>query len=275
MENTQLTSTHIAGFPAMTIEGSVQKPPLLFIHGSFVGHESFAPWLRYFGGAGRRCMAASRRGRAGIGPERARGVSIADYVDDTLKVIEALGEMPIIIGHSLGGLIAQKIAELGKARAAVLICPAPAAMLTAQAAALPTYLPMMPRILAGQPIIPGPGGCSTIALNEVPKPLRPAIHKTLVHESGKVYREMIFGTFKIDFSKITCPVMVMGGRNDRIVSVKLVEWTAAKLGVQAHIYDGHAHWLLEEPGWEGIAGEALDFVNGVSGTGEARLRRVA
>lgn len=275
MENHQLTSTSIAGFPAMTTEGSAQKPPLLFIHGSFVGHESFAPWLRFFGDAGWRCTAASRRGRAGIGPERAQGLTIADYVDDTLKVIEALGETPIVIGHSLGGLIAQKIAELGKARAAVLICPAPAAMLTAQAAALPTYLPMMPRILTGQPIIPPPSGCSTIALNEVPEPQRPAIHKTLVHESGKVYREMIFGTFKIDFGKITCPVMVMGGRNDRIVSVKLVEWTAAKLGVTAHMYDGHAHWPLDEPGWEGIAGAALDFVNSIAGAGGARLRRVA
>ena len=275
MENHQLTSASIAGFPAMTTEGPSNKPPLLFIHGSFVGHESFAPWLRYFGAAGWRCMAASRRGRAGIGPARAKGLRIADYVDDTLKVIEALGETPIIIGHSLGGLIAQKIAELGKARAAVLICPAPAAMLTAQAAALPTYLPMMPRILTGQPIIPPPSGCSAIALNEVPEPQRPAIHKTLVHESGKVYREMIFGTFKIDFGKITCPVMVMGGRNDRIVSVKLVEWTAAKLGVTAHMYDGHAHWLLEEPGWEGIAGKALEFVNSIAGAGGARLLRVA
>lgn len=275
METTHVTSTKIAGFPAITTEGSAQKPPLLFIHGSFVGHESFAPWLRLFGEAGWRCIAASRRGRAGIGPERAKGLSIADYVDDTLRVIEALGETPIVIGHSLGGLIAQKIAELGKARAAVLICPAPAAMLTAQAAALPTYLPMMPGILAGQPIIPGPGGCSTIALNEVPKAQRPAIHKTLVHESGKVYREMIFGTFKVDFGKITCPVMVMGGRNDRIVSVKLVEWTAEKLGVQAHIHDGHAHWPIEEPGWEKIAGEALTFVNAIAGAGEVRLRRVA
>ena len=273
MENHQLTSASIAGFPAMTTEGSAQKPPLLFIHGSFVGHESFAPWLRFFGDAGWRCFAASRRGRAGIGPERARGLSIADYVDDTLKVIEALGETPIVIGHSLGGLIAQKIAELGKARAAVLVCPAPAAMLTAQAAALPTYIPMMSRILTGRPMIPWPSGCSTIALNEVPEPQRPTIHKTLVHESGKVYREMIFGTFKIDFGKITRPVIVIGGRNDRIVSVKLVEWTAAKLGVQANMYDGHAHWLLEEPGWEKISGEALEFVNTIGGG--ASLRRVA
>jgi pimeloyl-ACP methyl ester carboxylesterase len=275
MENTYVTSTNIAGFPAMATEGSPQKPPLLFIHGSFVGHESFAPWLRFFGGAGWRCMAASRRGRAGIGPERAKGLSIGDYVDDTLKVIDALGETPIVIGHSLGGLIAQKIAELGKARAAVLVCPAPAAMLTAQAAALPTYLPMMPKILAGMPSIPAPKGCSTIALNEVPAAQRPAIHKTLVHESGKVYREMIVGTFKIDFSKITCPVMVMGGRNDRIVSAKLVEWTAGRLGVPARIYERHAHWLMDEPGWEEIAAEALAFVNVVSGTGEAKLRRVA
>ncbi len=262
---TEVTTTQIAGFPAMQTSGAGQKPPLLFVHGSFVGHGSFEPWLQYFGARGWRCIAASRRGRAGIGPERARGLSIADYVDDTLKVIDALGEPPIVIGHSLGGLIAQKLAELGRVRAAVLICPAPAAMLTAQPVALPTYLPMMAKILAGKPIIPAARGCSTIALNAVPKPLRPAIHATLVHESGKVYREMTFGTFKVAFSRINCPVMVVGGREDRIVATKLVEWTAKQLGVPARIYQGHAHWLLEEPGWEKIARDVFEFADGVAG----------
>lgn len=275
MEKTVVTSNPIAGFPAMQTAGDTSRPPLLFIHGSFVGHAAFAPWLGYFGERGWRTVAASRRGRAGVGPVRAKGLSIADYIDDTLQVIDTIGETPIVIGHSLGGLIAQKIAELGKARAMVLLCPAPAAKLTAQPVALPTYLPMMPRILTGRPIIPGPAGCSTIALNAVPVAARPAIHQTLVHESGKVYREMIFGTCKVDFTRIKCPSFVAGGRDDRIVETKLVEWTAQQLGVSARLYDGHAHWMLEEPNWEDIAAEAGAFLDQVCAGDGGKVRRLA
>ncbi len=275
MEKSILTSTPVAGFPALQTAGDPARPPLLFIHGSFVGHAAFAGWLDYFGQRGWRTVAASRRGRAGVGPARARGLRIADYVEDTLQVIDTLDEMPIIVGHSLGGLIAQKIAELGRARAMVLLCPAPAAKLTAQPVALPTYLPMMPRILTGRPIIPGAGGCSTIALNAMPLAQRPAIHQTLVHESGKVYREMIFGSYRIDFARINCPAFVAGGRDDRIVETRLVEWTAQQLKVTPRIYDGHAHWLLQEPGWEQIAGDVAGFLERECVATDGKITRIA
>ena len=275
METPVVTETTVAGFPAAQVDGDRSRPPLLFIHGSFVQHQSFAGWQRHFGALGWRSVAASGRGRAGVGPDRAKGLGIADYVNDTLAVIAAMDQVPIVVGHSLGGLIAQKIAELGRARAAVLLCSAPAAMLTAQRVALPTYLPMIPRILTGQPIIPAPNGCSTIALNAMPEAARPAIHRTLVHESGKVYREMIFGSYKIDFGRIKCPVLVAGGRLDRIVEPKLVEWTAAKLGVMAKLYVGHAHWLLEEPGWEAIAGDVAAFLDRTCSEANGKVRRLA
>jgi pimeloyl-ACP methyl ester carboxylesterase len=274
MDSHRASPATIAGFPAIETKGAGETPPLLFVHGAFVDHDTFRPWLEFFAARGRRGVAASRRGRAGKGPQQARGLTIADYVDDTLAVIDALGELPIVVGHSLGGLIAQRIAELGKARAIVLLCPAPAAMLTAQPVALPTYLPMMPKILTGRPIRPSARGCSTIALNRMPPEACPALHSQLVHESGKVYREMIFGTFKIDFARITCPAMVVGGRDDRIVAPSLIEWTARQLGVAPRILDRHAHWLLEEPGWERIATEVGDFLDSLQPASQV-LRRIA
>jgi len=40
-------------------------------------------------------------------------IGIMDYVKQTKKEIQQLHEKPIILGHSIGGLIAQKLAELG------------------------------------------------------------------------------------------------------------------------------------------------------------------
>jgi pimeloyl-ACP methyl ester carboxylesterase len=265
----------LAGFPAIQAGSPSERPPLLFVHGAFVDHVSFGPWLEFFAARGWHCVAAARRGRAGLGPERASGLSIADYVEDTVKIVDALGQTPIVVGHSLGGLIAQKLAELGKARGLVLLAPAPAKALPAQPVALPAYLPMMPRIIAGRPIRPSAKGCSTIALNRMPAEACPALHATLVHESGKVYREMIFGSFKVDFSKIHCPAMVVGGREDRIVAPAIVDWTAAKLGVTSTILEGHAHWLLEEAGWQKIAGQVAAFLDSIGVDKIAALRRSA
>ncbi|WP_217577631.1 alpha/beta hydrolase [Mesorhizobium sp. GbtcB19] len=275
MDSQRVSSTVIAGFPAIETGPVAGRPPLLFVHGAFVDHTSFRPWLEFFAEHGWRGFAAARRGRAGIGPARAKGLAIADYVEDTLKVIAALGEKPVVIGHSLGGLIAQQIAALGHAEAIVLLCPAPAAKLPAQKVALPTYLPMMPRILTGQPILPSARGCATIALNRMPKEACPVLHAQLVPESGKVYRELIFGSYKVDFAKISCPAMVVGAAEDRIVAPALVEWTAQKLGVTADIRERHAHWLLEEPGWEEIAAGVADFLTTHWPARQASLSRTA
>lgn len=129
MPTHSLSHTTIAGFPAMRIDGRADRPPLLFVHGAFVTHEPFGPWMEFLGQRGWRSVAASRRGRLGVGPKRAGGLGFADYLDDTRRVIDALGELPIIVGHSSGGLIAQKLAELGMCEGLVLLAPAPAKML--------------------------------------------------------------------------------------------------------------------------------------------------
>jgi pimeloyl-ACP methyl ester carboxylesterase len=249
-----VSHTTLAGFPAIRAEGDTARPPLLFVHGAFVDHTAFEPWMRLLARAGWRSVASARRGRLGVGPEQAAGLTIADYVEDTRRVIAALGEKPIVVGHSLGGLIAQKLAELDLVSGLTLLAPAPAGMLTAQPVALPALLPMFPNILLGRPVRPSCDACETIALNCVPKPERAAMHARLVHESGRVYREMIFGTFKVDRAKVRCPVLVIGGSEDRIVSPALARSTATRYAADLKFFEGHGHWLLEEPGWEVIAG---------------------
>ena len=262
MSADKLQQTTVVGFPALRIGGRGDRPPLLFIHGAFVTHEPFAAWMEFLAAAGWRSVAVSRRGRLGVGPEKAEGLTVADYVEDTRRAVEALGEAPILVGHSLGGLIAQKIAEMGLCRGMVLLAPAPPAMLTAQPVAIPAYLRMLPKILAGQPLVPACGVCSTIALNCVPEDQHPAIHARLIHESGKAYREMIFGAIKVDAGKVRCPALVVSGGKDRIISPALARQTAARYGAELKLYPEHGHWLIEERGWQAIAGDVGEWLAG-------------
>src|SRR5262245_727664 len=121
--------TRIAGFPALAARGRRDLPLVLMMHGAFSTHEPFRPWIKIFSERGFRAGSGSRRGRFGVGPAQANGVEIADYLEDTRQVIEALDEKPILVGHSLGGLIAQKMAEEDRCAAAVLVAPAPPAPL--------------------------------------------------------------------------------------------------------------------------------------------------
>lgn len=254
-----------AGFPAHAAQPHTTPAgtPVVFLHGAFADHTCFAEWTPRFAAAGHLAIAPSRRGRLGIGPDRADGLTFDDYVDDTLAVLDEIQDRPVLVGHSLGGLIAQRVAEQGRAAAVVLLASAPPAMLTAQPIALRHFAPNLGRIMSGRPFIVPDGACSVLALNDVPEADRPAIHARLTHESGRVYRAAMMGSIRVDASKVNVPVRVIGGADDRIISAKLVRKTAAHYGVDAELLDDHAHWLIGEPGWERIADDVLRWVGQV------------
>ena len=230
---------------------------MVLLHGAFADHESFRGWVARLAEAGHRALAPARRGRAGVGPAKAAGLTFEDYVQDTIAVLDTLDEQAVLVGHSLGALLAQRLAEQGRARAIVLIAAAPPAMLTAQAVALPHFLPQMPRILAGRPFVVGPAACSTLALNRMPEAERPAVHAHLTHESGRVYRDLMVGSVRIDAAKVRVPVYVAGGAEDRIISAGLTKKTARHYGVQPRIHEGRGHWIIGEPGWEALVDDVV------------------
>lgn len=254
----------LAGFPALRCGNARPgRPPLLFVHGAFANHFAFGPFMQRLAGRGFHGVAASRRGRLGVGPADARGLCFEDYAQDTLQMIDGLGSEPIVVGHSLGGLIAQRIAELGRARACVLLATAPAAKLPAQPVALPGLLPMMPNILLGRPIRPSRAGADRVALNCVAPGDRARIYDALGYESGVVYREMIFGSVQVDASRVKVPVFVAGGAHDRVVSEPLSRFTATRYGAELVMYPDGGHWLFEEPGWERVADDVAGWLERV------------
>lgn len=86
------------------------RPSLIFLHGSFCGAWVWAEhFLPHFAAAGWHCLAPSLRGHGGSGGALdASGVD--DYVADLAEAVAELSGPPILIGHSLGGLVAQRFA---------------------------------------------------------------------------------------------------------------------------------------------------------------------
>ncbi len=101
--------------------------PVVFIHGLWLHASSWQPWLEVFGAAGYAPVAPEWPGipdtvdEARAHPELIADHGIDDVVDHYSAIIADLPSAPILVGHSFGGMIAEKLLGLDRARAAVAI----------------------------------------------------------------------------------------------------------------------------------------------------------
>ncbi|WP_433053537.1 alpha/beta hydrolase [Dactylosporangium sp. CS-033363] len=101
--------------------------PVLFIHGLWLHATSWDPWVQLFREAGYEPMAPGWPGDGEtVEASRANPDAIGDHgIDDVVAhfagIIERLPSAPILIGHSFGGMIAQKLLGQDRALAAIAI----------------------------------------------------------------------------------------------------------------------------------------------------------
>ncbi len=106
------------------------RTPVVFIHGLWLHSSSWQPWQELFSQKGYAPVAPGWPGEpntiqaARANAEAVAGIGIDDVTEHYARLITELPQTPVIIGHSFGGLIAQKLAGLGYGRAAVAIDPA-------------------------------------------------------------------------------------------------------------------------------------------------------
>jgi pimeloyl-ACP methyl ester carboxylesterase len=230
--------------------------PLLFVHGLFAAGWMFEWWSTYFAERGRAAYAVDLRGHGASGRVPALGrVSLADYIDDALRAARQLGDV-IIVGHSMGSLIAQKIAEMGAATAAVLVCPAPPRGIPLISLELvmreAKYLPAM---LRSREIRVRRADADAMILNRVPQGERASMFARLQPDSGRAGRDIMLGALAIDAGKVRCPVLVLAGVDDRFVPFRVARRVAAKYNAPLRRLEGCAHVMMQEPRWSDAAGE--------------------
>lgn len=107
----------------------MSRPPVVLIHGLWIHSSSWRPWEDLFAAEGHSASAPGWPGDS-ISAEATRadaaalaGIGIDDITNAYIRHIAGLPAKPIVIGHSFGGLIAQKLLAAGHAAAAVAIAP--------------------------------------------------------------------------------------------------------------------------------------------------------
>lgn len=239
-------------------------PPLLFIHGAFVGawcwDEHFLPW---FAEAGFDASAVSLTGH-GLSPGRDRldSVSISDYVDDVREVVQSLPAPPVLIGHSMGGFVVQKYLETYEAPAAVLLCSVPPQGLMGPAMSMmfskPTLLSDLNNLMSG-------GRTSLDSLRDALFAQDVSVDALMRYytlsqpESHRAIWDMtLFGLPHTRQVLAHLPggaarMLVMGAELDHLVPPSAAEMTGRSYGTEPVVFDGMGHGLMLEKDWQRVA----------------------
>jgi len=231
--------------------------------------DRFAPVLER---RGWRCLRPALRYHdadpAAAPDPRLGGMSLLDYAADLETYVRGLKDPPVLLGHSMGGLLSLMLAARGLGSAAVLLTPgSPAGINALTPSVIRCFLgPLLRPAFWKTPMRLSPRAASYAMLGTLPPQERDATYAKLVHESGRAACEQGFWWLdrrratRIDPDGIRCPVLVVSASDDRLTPAPVVRRTAGLLGSRAELreFPGHGHWVVAEPGWKQIA----DFVAG-------------
>lgn len=237
------------------------NPPVLFIHGYFADASVWTQWLEFFAARGTPAFAVHLRGRAGSGSVENLGrVSMDDFVADAAAAAYHTGAR-IIIGHSMGGLIAQKLAERGDADSAVLITPAPPRGISVLSPRVAIrQAKYLPSLLLSRAVNPSREDLRQLVMNCVPADRQDAALDLIVPDSGRAGREMSLAGVPVDRTRVRCRLLVIAAREDRFIPASIVARIARRYGAPVETLPNHGHMIILEPDWERLADRILAWL---------------
>lgn len=231
--------------------GTARRHPLLLVHGMNGGSWYLRPYLEAAAAAGWNTWAVNLRGHWGSRPVPDLGrVSVLDYVQDVRDCLAALGPA-VVLGHSMGGLVAQKVAEGGGVTAAVfLTSAAPRGIMILSWPVLRRVWRHAGPVLGSRPFKPSPDDAAALIANRLPPETAARLYPQLVPESGRAARELALGAIGVNAGLVRCPTLVVGAEHDVITPARVQRKIAAKYGASYLEAVGHAHMLMLEDGWQ-------------------------
>lgn len=240
------------------------KPPLLLLHGLGHGAWCYAQhWQQAAAERGYSSYAMSLRGHGGSGgATRLRRTALRDYVHDVLQVITTLPTPPVLVAHSMGSLVAARVLARYPLRGTVLLTPVP-----------PGGIPStMVKGLRHKPVD------FTLAVLGASLRLRAAdLFADLPDDQAREYisrlgHESPWAQYAMLIPErvepASCPVMVVGAREDNLVAAGDVRRCAKALGVEPVWVPG-GHDVMLDGHWRTVLDVVLDWVDAQCPAGPA------
>ena len=242
---------------------------IVFMHGAFMTPLCWEHWIPLFEARGYSCLAPAWPGRdrpvedlraAHPDPELG-GLTLDAVIGRFAEAIDALERKPILIGHSVGGLVARILLGRGAAVAGVAIHSTPPG----------GVLPISRSYWSSNWGMIGPfadaGTAKALTFEEFqqsfansmpPEAQRAAFERYIVPESRKVVRDARGAAGRIDFARPHPPLLMTAGVLDRVIPARLSFNSFSRYRQRGSItefraLDGRDHMVIVEQGWEEVA----------------------
>lgn len=251
------------------------KNTIVFIHGMFQNPVSWAEWIAYFEAQGYHCIAPAwplhEGSPADLRADPPAGLGdlhLQTIVDQMERLITALPEKPIVIGHSVGGLIVQLLTAKGIVDRGVPIdSVAPNAMLAFDWGFMKNSALIANPFKGNEPFemdLESFQGafCNTMSAEAT----REAYERTATHDSRNVLRDCMGEAGQIDLDLPHAPLLFIGGAEDEIIPADLNEKNARAYTDEVSItdfkaFEGRGHWICGQEGWQEVAAYVSEWLN--------------
>lgn len=256
--------------------------PVVLVHGLWLHATSWAPWEELLTERGYAPVAPGWPGEpptvaeARAHPEAVAGVGVGEVTDHHARLIAGLPSPPVVIGHSFGGLVAQKLHAMGLTRACVALAPAQfRGNLTLPPAQLRTAWPVLSRPgLRKRTWAHTPDSFARGFANAVPREESDRLYEAYAIPSpGRPLFQAGLATFArnspaaIELHRSRGPLLVVAAGRDRTVPEATVR-TAYRLqsrhaaGITEFVsFPDRGHSLGADSGWRDVAGTVLEFLD--------------
>ena len=209
-------------------------PPVILVHGAANSAQVWTFWQREFAAHGWPSYAIDLRGHGRSDPVDLSHTSMHDYAADVRSLALQLQRTPIVMGWSMGGLVAMMVAAEGAARACVALAPSAPAQRIDRAVVLRTgeFGPEEYGIMSRDPE-------NQRAMPDLDQEARVIALGSLGRESRLARDERQAG---IVIESLPCPLLIVTGTAD-------TQWPRQRyddLGLQADYLsvEGASHWGL-------------------------------
>jgi alpha-beta hydrolase superfamily lysophospholipase len=242
---------------------------VVFIHGMFMTPLCWEHWITRFQAQGYSCLAPAWPGRdqpvealRARHPDAALGqLTLVDVVEHHARLLKALDPKPVLVGHSMGGLIVQLLLQRDVASAGVAIDSAPpAGVFTIEWSFLKSNWPMInPLASKYQPRrMPFPDFQYAFVNNLPLAEQQAAYERYVVPESRLVPQQSLASAGRVDFQKPHPPLLLIAGAEDHIIPAGLNRTNHARYEMSSSVtdykeFDGRAHFIIGQKGWEEVA----------------------
>lgn len=248
----------------VAVAASGDTHPLLFVHGAGCNAAVWQDSLQWFAGEGIPARAVSLRGHGkSEGIERLDDFGIMDYVEDVRQTASAMERPPVLVGHSMGGLVVQKVLEWWQGPGAILLASVPVGGMARDGlrmyARWPGHFTLALVRRSMLEIYRTDESTRWLLFSESSDPaLVTEARRLLGEESWRAVVDMSLRVRPVP-KNVSSPILVLGASEDKMVSPASNRRTAASYRTGIRIFDECGHMMMLEKPWPLIAETIRDW----------------